>query len=916
MRRIVFTVSLLILFIQAAIAQVSISGTIKDTDSGETLIGANIVLKGTSIGTVSDINGNYTLKVSQQGDYSVDVSYVGYKSISKQVKVSTKNLILNFDLTADIEIDEVTVVADIAKNRETPVAFTNVLPSKLQEEIAGRDIPMVLNTTPGVYATAMGGGDGDARITIRGFSQRNVAVMLDGIPVNDMENGWVYWSNWFGLDGVTRNIQVQRGLGASKLALPSVGGTINIITKGVESKAEKSISQSVDLYGKLQTSLSYTSGALEKGWGVTAAFSYKSGPSWVDKMDTKGYFYYLKIDKRWKNHISSISAMGAPQQHDQRSYTRTIGRYDSNYAKKVGVDTLSAINNMGIGYNQHWGYLKRDRFDSLAPRQVLNEKINVYHKPQFSIRDYWSIGDMISISNVFYLSLGTGGGDRTRSSLKETELVTDPNADDYGQINWQAIYNTNCKPIQDPFQGEKYPIDYQYSDSLLYATNYLTRANNDHIWFGYLGTGTYKFDDMLTVSGGVDLRSYTGIHYMTITDLLGGDYTVDDDDTRVDYTSNPQAAMKYVGDTIYYYNKGLARWGGLFGQAEYKTDLISTFINVSAAYIAYRKIDYFEDLTSPWVYTPSFTFKGGANYNISEKSNLFMNLGYLSKTRDFKYFFVGNSAVLRNDVENEKVKAIEVGYHFGSQKFSANVNGYMTRWENKPTDRAYATYLLKPGDIDYKTDDPTKNTVRVYADIPGMDAFHMGVELDFVYKILSNLEFQGLVSVGDWKWDKQINGLQYFNDDTDNPVNYIFDFNAKGIHVGDAAQTQVAASIRYEPIKNLYISGRVTYFDRYYAEFSPEATTDDNGNPVDSWKLPSYTLVDTHIGYNFRVKSINKLRFSWKVSILNVLNTKYISDAANNDSYSELPFTDFDAKSATVFFGAPRSISTTLQISF
>ena len=36
--------------------------------------------------------------------------------------------------------------------------------------------------------------------------------MIDGIPVNDMENGWVYWSNWFGLDAVTSNVQVQRGL--------------------------------------------------------------------------------------------------------------------------------------------------------------------------------------------------------------------------------------------------------------------------------------------------------------------------------------------------------------------------------------------------------------------------------------------------------------------------------------------------------------------------------------------------------------------------------------------------------------------------------------------------------------------------------------------------------------------------------
>ena len=75
-------------------------------------------------------------------------------------------------------------------------------------------MPTLLNSTPGVYTTQQGGGDGDVRINIRGFSQRNVvAVMIDGIPMNDMENGWVYWSNWFGLDAITASMQVQRGLG-------------------------------------------------------------------------------------------------------------------------------------------------------------------------------------------------------------------------------------------------------------------------------------------------------------------------------------------------------------------------------------------------------------------------------------------------------------------------------------------------------------------------------------------------------------------------------------------------------------------------------------------------------------------------------------------------------------------------------
>ena len=57
--------------------------------------------------------------------------------------------------------------------------------------------------TPGVYTTKEGGGVGDSRVYIRGFAQENITVMINGVPVNDMENGRVYWSNWNGLGDVT-----------------------------------------------------------------------------------------------------------------------------------------------------------------------------------------------------------------------------------------------------------------------------------------------------------------------------------------------------------------------------------------------------------------------------------------------------------------------------------------------------------------------------------------------------------------------------------------------------------------------------------------------------------------------------------------------------------------------------------------
>ena len=163
-----------------------------DASTSEPLIGATIMY-GKGLGTVTDIDGNFSFEISE-GERNITISYVGYQPLSKRISVSNTSGNFNFKLKT-VLLNEVQVTADLAKERETPVAFSTIPIKKITEELASQDIPMILNSTPGVYATQSGGGDGDARITIRGFNQRNVAVMIDGIPVNDMENGWVYWSN-------------------------------------------------------------------------------------------------------------------------------------------------------------------------------------------------------------------------------------------------------------------------------------------------------------------------------------------------------------------------------------------------------------------------------------------------------------------------------------------------------------------------------------------------------------------------------------------------------------------------------------------------------------------------------------------------------------------------------------------------
>ena len=133
-------------------------------------------------------------------------------------------------MTTDGQVlKDVVVTSQMAVARKTPVAVSQVPMSFIEEKIGTQEFPEILKSTPGVHANKEGGGYGDSEIYMRGFDNTNIAVMVNGVPMNDMENQNVYWSNWAGLTDVTRTMQTQRGLGASKVSAPSVGGTINII---------------------------------------------------------------------------------------------------------------------------------------------------------------------------------------------------------------------------------------------------------------------------------------------------------------------------------------------------------------------------------------------------------------------------------------------------------------------------------------------------------------------------------------------------------------------------------------------------------------------------------------------------------------------------------------------------------------
>ena len=238
----------------------SLVGVVTDVNS-EPLEGANIVVVGTDLGGVSDVNGAFKIDVPT-GSYDVTASFIGYSSVTNSVVVGDIVSSVNFLLEVNyLGLSDVEVLASRA-SENTPVAYTNVGKEEMEVRLGSQDIPMILNTTPSVYATQQGGGAGDARINIRGFNQRNVAVMINGVPQNDMENGWVYWSNWDGVGDATSSIQVQRGLSAVNLATPSIGGTMNIITDPTALERGGKFKQEAGDGGFLKTTMNYNSGLI------------------------------------------------------------------------------------------------------------------------------------------------------------------------------------------------------------------------------------------------------------------------------------------------------------------------------------------------------------------------------------------------------------------------------------------------------------------------------------------------------------------------------------------------------------------------------------------------------------------------------------------------------------------------------
>lgn len=772
--------------------------------------------------------------------------------------------------TRSKDIDEVVLigVADIAKDRKTPVAVSTIKEAQIVERLGNQEFPEILNTTPSVYATKAGGGFGDSKLNIRGFNQNNIAVMVNGMPVNDMETGAVYWSNWSGLSDVTSAMQVQRGLGSSKLAIASVGGTVNILTRAADKKQGGIVSLGVGNNDYLKTLFAYNTGKSAKGWSSSFLMSRTAGSMYADGTKFEGYNYYFALGYQPnKKHDFQFTITGAPQWHNQRSYAVAIADYI-----KYNPDHNGTPNRR---YNSDWGYLNGEEYSA---------RVNYYHKPVMSLNWDWTMSEKSKLNTVVYASFGRGGGTNTTGNANGKSLSTfrDPVT---GLYNFDAIYAANQASTPDK------------------GVLIRNASINSHNWFGVISSFNHTLNENMKFTTGIDARYYYGYHYQVVSDLLGGSGYLDKNNKNnpvnlVTATSSPQPSWNPFGgkindisERIGFNNDGEVLWYGAFGQFEYTNDKISAFVQGSVSNQGFQRIDNFlidgvtkskkgEIMNTKTGFKNLFGFnvKGGLNYNINEHHNVFGNIGYYERQPFFNAVYRSNENIVAQDLTNEKIFGLELGYGFRSSNFNANVNLYRTAWDDRYLRRTNLRDIVAG-----KT---------AYVEMNGLNELHMGVEVDASYNLNNILTVNGMFSVGDWYYKGNATAA-LFEDSTNQPLNFPGSTSNETtlyldkVKVGDAAQMTAALGVTVKPVKNLSFDTTWRYTNNLYANLDAFNFRSQAAAQRGTLELPSFNLFD--LGLSYKINLNNKQQyFTIRGNVYNLFDTTYIAESNTSNHVKQL----------------------------
>jgi iron complex outermembrane receptor protein len=361
-----------------------IRGKLTDSQSGEAVPGAYIKISNSDKSTISDPNGEFVVGDIELTEARLVINVIGYEVAVRKIKshdFEKVNIALD---PAIVRGQDVVVTATRAKAGETPAAFSNLPNEELDKRYWSQDMPVLLSALPNAYAYSdAGNGIGYSYLKIRGFDQKRIAVMLNGIPLNDAESHEVFWVDLPDLVASARDIQVQRGVGSSLYGASALGGSVNLVT-GVSSYLPNiSIESGMGSYDTRKFSVEGSSGLINDTYSFSGRYSRIETDGYRDKSWTKAYSYFMGLTRFDESMTWRFNTYGGPE--------------ESHLAYKGITNEL---------------LLRDRRYNELQ----FDGEIDHFSQPHYELFNDWEISNNSILSNTLYYFSGDGYYNQMRSA--------------------------------------------------------------------------------------------------------------------------------------------------------------------------------------------------------------------------------------------------------------------------------------------------------------------------------------------------------------------------------------------------------------------------------------------------------------------------------------------------------------------
>ncbi|HOZ15286.1 MAG TPA: TonB-dependent receptor [Tenuifilaceae bacterium] len=856
-------------------AQVTLSGSVRDTDTSNPLLGVSVKVVGSNISATTDKNGEYTLTVPA-GKYVFVFVSQGYQSFELEFEVSEAGKL------PDVSIRR----AQVDEGQSLSLSEVTISTDDLESEGSNQAVAGLLQSTQDAFNNAVSYTFSSARFQVRGYDSDYSLLYMNGIPVNDPESGFAGWSSWGGLNDVTRNKESVNGLSPTEFSFGGLGGATNINSRAsLQRKGTRVSYASTNRTYTNRLMFTHSTGLMENGTAFTISGSRRwAEEGYVEGTNYDGWAYFVGIEKKFNSrHSVAFTTFNAPTKRGMQ-----------------GVATDEANDLAGTNYyNPNWGYQNGEK---------RNAKVRFQQEPTFIFNHFWNVNEDLKLTSTLGYTFGT-----YQTTALNWYDAQDPRPDYYRKLPsyWDTSDPSVVEEITNAFRTDASvrQLDWDY----MYQTNYnsvdtsgllrskyiLENRITDSRQLSFSSVANWSIMPNLKLNGGIEASMYKGRNYKEISDLLGADFWLDVDqfierDTYIgsgesqNDVDNPNRMVK-EGDVFGYDYTANVNNAGLWAVANYVQNRFEYYFGANATYTEFWRTGDMKNGRFPndskgdskKQRFDNYGVKGGATWKISGRNYLDANVAYLTRAPFFRNSFISprTSNFVIPELTSEKIASADLNYNLRTPYIKARISAYYTMFMDQTEQKSF--YL------------ESENSFVNYT-MKGIDKVHKGLEIGAEYKLTPAITLNAAAALGTYQYTSRPN-VTITKDNFGTVVAANRTIYIKNFYIPSTPQTAAMFGFRYASPKYWFLGASVSYYDDIYIDFAPERRTaevlaglepDDPAREAITKQsnVPSAFLVDANIGKSWR---INNYYINLNFQVANVLdNTEF-----QTGGYEQLRYT-------------------------